>query len=226
MSKTKRSPTIAEQDEYRKLVDRLVAGGADFDLSTFTHGSKPRIQIIQVPEMFASYAGASPRGFHYVVYVHIVALVGKVKVKHFDLSSAEWEMGTYPIEDPSFVRSGELYYRPGDGSSYFRDEVLNHRLDKKILHSGDVMEGRLLFGSLTPIPKHHVHRSRMTATLSIWDQFDELYEADIELLVDRTTDWPVQRPSRGTGLFEPSDRVIAASDQVIVPVVDPTQPQM
>jgi hypothetical protein len=225
MSMTKRSLTIAEQDEQRKLVGRLVEGGADLDRSTLTRGSKRRIQISQDPEMFASYAGASPRGFHYVVYVHIVALVGRVLIEHFDLSSSEWEMGTYPIEDPALGRSCKLEYCLGDRSTFPRDQVLNHRLDKKILRSGDVIEGWLLFGSFTPIPKHYVYRSMMPATLSMWDQFDEMSEVNVELYVGRSANPTLSRPSRRNSLFERSDGVVTPPDWAEFPAVDPGRPE-
>jgi hypothetical protein len=224
MSKTKRSLTIAEQHEHRELIERLVAGGADFDPSTFVRGSKPRIQISQVPEMLASFAGSSRSGFHYVVYVHIVVLVGKVLIEHFDLSSSEWEMGTYVIE-PSFAKSREPEYRLGDGATFSRDEVLNHRFGKKNLRSGDVMEGLLLFGSFTPIPKHYVDWSRMPATLSMWDQFGKMSEANIQLYVDRRADTTLSWPLRRNSLFERSDGMVAPPDWAEFQAVDPVQPE-
>ena len=208
MSRIRWHLTKAEWDVYKQRARRLVDGGADLDLSSFAERREQRIQTTQVPELLASYAGPSRFGFHYVVNVHIVALVDKVIIEDFDLSSHDpnWDMKTWLLPDPTVNGSKIVYYDLGNGTMFPRDEVLNHCVDaKKPLSRGDVIEGSLLFRGSAPIPKHYLERGSISVVLSVRDQFGNIHEANMELAVDRTAGREIALPFGHSDLFEASD---------------------
>jgi hypothetical protein len=201
-----------KQQLYRKSAERLVAAGADLDLSSSAPASTPWVKITQVPEMLANYVRMSPGGLLYVALVHIVALAPKVVIQEYRLSSSEWEVAAWFPGDPRENRSSDpYYYYLPDHSTFHRDEVLNHRVGAQgTLHHGDVMEGLLLAQSFDPIPERYRQGSVMQLCLSIVNQFGKVEPLLVDLHVDRTAEQLRPRPARMSTLFEREDgRIIS-----------------
>ncbi len=79
------------------------------------------------------------------------------------------------------------YQFPGETSGGFGDaEVLNHRLGRKYrLYPGDSLDGFLLGAGQQPLLPEYRNGQLLDVTLSIFDQRDIRYEANMQLMVDR-----------------------------------------
>jgi hypothetical protein len=195
-----------KQQLYRKSAERLVAAGADLDLSSSAPAPTKWLKITQVPEMLASYVRMSTGGSLYIVLVHIVALAPKVVIEEYDLSSAEGNVNPWFPDDPTVSNFRNRYYQLPDHLYFHRDEVLNHRVGAQgTLHRGDRMEGLLLAQSFDPIPERYRQGSVMQLRLSIVNQLGEVESLPVNLHVERTAEQLRPRPARTSTLFERED---------------------
>lgn len=214
-----------EWEEHKDLVQRLIAGGADLDLSGVAQGRTKRLKITQYPELLATYAcGGSGRSF-YVVSVRIVAQADKVVIQHFDLSSPEWDLNAGLLLDPTMDKANAPVYRLGHCASFSRNEVLNHRVDDEgILRRGNVMQGVVLAESFDSIPKHYVHGSMMRLTISVWDQFDEVHQQGVQAWVEYPESRrPAPGPLRPSSLFEPGESLNTSYGVEETPISPPAR---
>lgn len=210
-----------KQQLYRKSAERLVAGGADLDLSSSAPASTPWVKITQVPEMLASYVRVLPGLSLYVVLIRIVALAPNVVIQEFRLSSPEWEVEAWFPGDPRENRSTDRYYRLPDRSDFPRGDVLNHRVGPQgILRRGDAMDGWLLAQSFEPIPNRYAQGSFLPICLSILDQFDAEEQLTVELHVDRTAEQPRPRPARSRLCEREDGRIDSPNRTAELPVAD------
>jgi hypothetical protein len=79
------------------------------------------------------------------------------------------------------------YRFPGETKGGFAsDEVLNHHVGRRYrLYPRDSLEGYLLGAGLQPLPPEYRNGQLLDVTLSIFDQRDVCYEANMQLMVDR-----------------------------------------
>jgi len=175
--------THREQAEYKRILERLRAAGADVDLSTLEATDKPWLSLKCCPE--GSSVRTMPAACVFVIYIRIVALAPKVVLQDFDVSSPDWPLNAYMLGDPSVRRSSDQFYLLLDRTKMYRDEVLNHRIDAEgILRRGDVLEGVLLAQSLNPVPARYTKGSLMRLCLTVMNQFDEFQKFTVEIPVE------------------------------------------
>jgi len=88
------------------------------------------------------------------------------------------------------------YQFPRETSGGFGDaEVLNHRLGRKYrLYPGDSLDGLLLGAGQQPLLPEYRNGQLLDVTLSIFDQRDIRYDANMELVVNRKP--PVKQHTR------------------------------
>jgi hypothetical protein len=153
-----------------------------------------------------SYVRAKPTSCVFVLYLRIVCSAPKVILQEFDLSSPEWPLNAYILDDPAVSNSACKFYRFFDGEKFYRNEVLNHRVDEEgRLRRGDVMEGVLLAESFDSVPSKYTDHSSMPLCLSIANQFDEVYEFKVAIPVERIAARTQPRAKRRSTLYDEAD---------------------
>ena len=190
--------TRSQKSEYSAAVKRMRAAGAD--LAPFGSDA-PWIRVTHCPaaSCVRTWTGATV----FVIHVRVVGLAPKIVLQGFDLSSPEWELNAYVLDDPGMRNSTPQLYRMLDGSRFHRSEVLNHRVDvERILRHGDVMEGLVLAQCFSSLPTRYNQRNSVPLTLSTANQFDHVHAFQFELPVERVSIQP--RPRRSGSLFEPA----------------------
>jgi len=205
--------TDRERAEYVRMAERLRTAGADLDPSALGTTESPWSSLKCVRP--ATSVRAMPGGCVFVIHLRIVALAPKVMLQDFQVTSPDGALNPYVLTDPSVNRSSNQFYLLADRTKFHREEVLNHRVDQEgILRRGDVLEGVLLADSVGPVPAQYQNGSRMRVCLSISNQFDEIQEVTIDLLVERVPTRIQPRTVRHVGLFEGADEPaqLAASE--------------
>src|SRR5580704_1224700 len=147
--------TRSQKSEYGTAIKRMRAGGAD--LTPFDTDC-PWVRMTHFPHASCvrTWTGASV----FVIHVPIVGLAPKIVLQGFDLSSPEWELNPYVLDDPGVSNSAPQLYRMLDGSRFHRSEVLNHRADVDgTLRHGDVMEGLVLAQCFSSVPTRYNQRN-------------------------------------------------------------------
>jgi hypothetical protein len=201
--------SIAERRDYKLIAEALNAAGADLNLSVFAAGEALRVTPVSV--MAENYLRFSTRGFVCIFQVSIVALTPLVILQDFKLSSPEWELNTYFLEDPSVRSSRERCYRLIDGTNFDRTEVLNHRVgDAGRLRYGNQIQGLLLAQSFDRLPDCYKSGSVVPVVLSITDQFGDVSQSTIRLQVEQFEMREGPRNVRRSSLFGPGEAPISA----------------
>lgn len=193
--------TRSQKSEYCNAVKRMRAAGAD--LAPFcSDGPWIRVAHCAAASCVRTWTGASV----FVIHVRIVGLAPKTVLQGFDLSSPEWELNAYVLNDPAEGNSKQQLYRMLDRTRFHRDEVLNHRVDAEgILRHGDVIEGLVLAECFSSAPTRYNQQNSMPLTLSIGNQFDEVHESKFAIQVERIPARIQPRAGRRSTLYDSAD---------------------
>jgi len=172
-----RIPDI-ELRQYRSIIRELNACGADLDLSLLRNGDPFTLECRDC------YARTVQCGSVYVLSVSLLGLAPRTVLTDFELTSPEYDLSTYLMGDPQLARLTNDIYRLLDGTTFHRNEVLNHRVGKDgVLRHGAQLEGVLLAQAFDPVPERYRPGSRIPVVLSIVDQFGDTTEWPIRLIV-------------------------------------------
>jgi hypothetical protein len=178
--------TRSQKSEYGTAIKRMRAAGADLP---HCRSDSPWIRVTHFPHASCvrTWTGASV----FVIHVRIVGLAPKIVLQGFDLSSPEWELNAYVLDDPGVKNSRKQLYRTLDGVRFHRTEVLNHRVDVEgILHHGEVMEGLVLAECFSSVPTCYDQRNSVPLTLTTANQFDDVHAFAFELPVEHVSIQP------------------------------------
>jgi hypothetical protein len=196
--------TRSEELQYRRIAERMRAAGAELDPSAFATYESPWISLKISP--VGSYVRARPTSCVFVLALRIVGLVPKLTLQGFDLSSPAWPLNAYILDDPTVSNSACKFYRLLDGEKFYREEILNHRVEGDgRLGRGDVLEGLLLAESLDSVPSKLTDHSFMPLCLSIVNQFDDVHECKFAIQVERIPSRIQPRAERRSTLCDGAD---------------------
>jgi hypothetical protein len=180
------------------------AAGAELDPSAFATYESPWITL-KVCSV-GSYVRARPTACVFVLSLRILGLVPKLILQGFELSSPAWPLNAYILDDPTVSNSACEFYHLLDGEKFYREEILNHRVEGEgRLGRGDVMEGLLLAESFDPVPSKYTDHTFMPLCLSIANQFDEVHKSTFGIQVERIPPRIQPRAERRSTLYDGAD---------------------
>lgn len=165
----------SELRRYRTIIRELNTGGARLDLGPLRPEDPLKVSF------FDCHARTVERSSVYVVSVSLLGLASTTILSAFDLASQDFDLVVDFLEDPRLSRPQDEVYRLPDGTTFHRNEVLNHRTGRSgVLRRGHQLEGILLAQAVDPIPELYQPGSCLPAALSVADPFGEV------------TEWPLQ----------------------------------
>ncbi len=198
MPRSRWTLTRPENSQYRKIVERLRAGGAVLDLSAFGIVDFPWIKVTHFPA--ASLVRTRPGASAFIIHLRLVSLAPRVIIQEVTLVNLQQELGLF---FPSIEDSQDQLYRLCDGSVFHPSEVLNHHLEgDHIIHRGDTLEGKLLVECLEPIPNDHPDKGFIPIQLAITNQFDEVHLTAVDLQIERIANGIQRKPLLQSTLYD------------------------
>jgi hypothetical protein len=104
-----------------------------------------------------------------------------------------------PSKDPRLYTSVFRYFKLES------DAVLNpHFLNGRALPRRQVLDGILLVYSYESLPGRLMHRMTMHGTISLTDQLDNVYETDLQLIVEPHVPRKVKEPKARSSMLAPT----------------------
>jgi hypothetical protein len=191
---------------YRSVARVLNRQGADLDLSAFQTEEALELRGLDC------YARSVSYGAVYTLLVSILGLAPKTTLGCFELTSHEFELGAYFLDNPSESRPSSEIYRLLDGTTLHQTEVLNHLVGHTIPLGAEVM-GYLLAQSFEPLPEKYKPGDRLPVVLSIADQFGEATRWSIDLRVQPPHLKVRSTQTRRSVFVVPETTVAAPSEQ-------------
>jgi hypothetical protein len=110
------------------------------------------------------------------------------------------------LEDPKEQDHPRWYSFPGDRERFFREGVVNHRVNCNLFH-GDIREGLLLAVGVRP-PEIFKNHDEITVTFTIMDQWDCEHSAKMQMRMNRL-------PARVKASPKPTRRQLLSKRDVI-----------
>jgi hypothetical protein len=198
--KKKLSLSKTETQEYDTNVKRLVAAGVVPPEEKPSAGSQ-MLTVEQIGGPTVSFVHAPPvGGFGIVVWLRFVPLKSQISLCDFQIRPERWNDTKIFLVDAA---EGVLPYRALGGVEYPKTDVLNPWIaSDRCLKHGHVLEGVLIAQSFASLPAWCQSGISIDMELCFFDQFDNIYPLEVELMVIR--DKRDERPRRSTGLFGPA----------------------
>ena len=196
--------TFTERD--LELARRIQAAGKPIyireDDPEASGSVSPDLLIYQQGDQMLNTASSYSGGVRFIVDIIITAQRAGLAISDFDLQ-LPWETHVILLEDPHELDHPYERYEFGgrDPLDFRREDVLNHRNDRRLLPNGSSVEGLLLGCATQPIPDRFQHGAVIPAFFILFDQFLHPHSWPIELRADRS--YELMRRTRPRPAREP-----------------------
>ena len=204
--------TKAEQLEHRKRAEWLSSAGVPIEVPDALPAELSALDVLQYGPDFNDVLFNRYPGMAFVVVgLKLIARRTKITVDDCRIIS--------PWRGPEFFLWGagreDLNYDLCKGLGFFRDEVLNHKIEQGLsLRRGVPAEGVVIASCFETLPEHYKHGSFVTINLEFIDQLGSEYPLEAQLRVNLRIG-EMERlalPRRRGGLFDLSDTELATHE--------------